>query len=164
MAATFSVQGGTSITYVFTDKSQNVTNCSLYTPSDTTFDNAKAFAEALAGDLELASDAHLDGYTINRRYVAQGAAAAVAGGQVEQKLKIENLTAAGKSSIFSIPAPKVTMLLPNEREADVTNATIASILNLLTTGDGTTAPVDSNGSDLVSLIRTYIKHRASRIG
>lgn len=167
MAATFTPQGGVAVTYVFRDKSQNRGFCSLYLPASVTIANARTAATELGLLLEAGSDAQIQGYSINTRSVASGAAAAVAGGNVEQKGKFTFLTAAGKASVFSIPAPKVSMMTSNERAMNVGDAsTVDAIIDLFINGDtaNSTEPVDSNGSDLTALIETIVKHRASTVG
>ena len=164
MAATFVQTGGLSVTFMWVDKSKNRASNGVYLPASTTLAQAKAFAEALAAKLELASDAQIQGYTITASAMAQGAAAPVAGGNVEQKGMMSFMTAAAKNTLFSIPAPKVVALTADERALKEGDALIDDIVSLMLTGSGGAVPCDSNGSDITALIETWVKHRSSRVG
>jgi hypothetical protein len=166
MAATFVQVGGVTCNYVFKDKSLNRGQCQVALPDTVTLTEANTFGDYLGTQLEAGSDAQIQGYTITSRYIAQGAAAAVAGGNVEQKANLSFATAAGKSMQFTIPAPKVAIMQANERYLDEANATVVAIVGLFLDGAGGTyvTPVDSNKSDITALLETWVSHRRSRLG
>lgn len=162
--ATFTQVGGLQVTFVWIDKSKNRATSVMHFPAGTLLADAQGAADALAAQLELASDAEIRGYTISAQSRASGATAPVAGGNVEQKGVVSFLTAAGKPCQFSIPAPKVTMMTAEERYLNTADAVVAQIISIMTAGHSGTEPCDSNGEDLVSLIDTYVRHRKSTIG
>jgi hypothetical protein len=128
-------------------------------PDTVTLASAKLYCDAFGDALIDASDAQLMGYSINQRSVATGATAAVAGSRVEDKGLISLQTVAGKDVQVTVPAIKLALLQPNERDLDLTDPLVTAITTLLVTGDGTIAPVDSNASDLAQVLFGRLQQR-----
>jgi hypothetical protein len=59
----------------------------------------------------------------------------------------------------TVPAIKLALLQPNERDLDLTDPLVTAITTLLVTGDGTIAPVDSNASDLAQVLFGRLQQR-----
>lgn len=163
MPATFAVIGGGGITYTFRDaKGANSTlNVNFEYTGTSTLTELKTFADALGVELESLSDAELVRYNINLAMDASGATAAVDYKRVEDKGVIIAQTAAGKNVRFSIPAIKETVLGTDQITIDLANADVTAFTNLIVTGNGTIAPVDSNGSDITSIVEGYLYQRNS---
>jgi hypothetical protein len=157
--ATYTAVGGIGITYTFKDAKGSTTTTTCTAPSGITLANIKLYADALGDALAAASDAELIRYNVSVAYDASGAPASVAGGRVEDKGLFAAQTAAGKNSFFTIPAIKLSTLLANEYDIDLADALITAVTNLLITGDGTTAPVDTNASDLASVVNGRLQQR-----
>jgi predicted transcriptional regulator len=164
MAVSFTQVGYLTLTYSLIDKSENRSQILVNLSNTTTLADARTFAAALGGKIELATDAEIESFSLTSSSRAVGAAAPVAGGNVEQKGRISLQTAAGKIATVTIPAPKVAAMTSNERALLVGDAIIDDITDLLVNGDGTVSPCDSNGADLIAVTDTKIFHRRSSVG
>jgi hypothetical protein len=157
--ATFATVGGITATFAFRDAKGVSSKTHVMLPAAVTLAQATSYCDNLGTDLEAASDAKLTGYTINQGRAATASTGAVAGSRVEDKGWIEMATAAGKMSTLAIPAIKLAALMLNGRDIDLTAALITNITTQLITGNGTTAPVDSNASDLSGIVAGALKQR-----
>jgi hypothetical protein len=158
--ATFATVGGITATYTFRDAKGITSKTHVMLPASVTLAASTAYCDNLGNQLEGASDAKLMGYSINQGRSATASTAAVAGSRVEDKGWIEMQTAAGKLSTVALPAIKLAGLLANGRDLDLASALITAITTQLITGNGTVAPVDSNGQDLSGVIAGRLKQRS----
>lgn len=152
--------GGITATFTLTDFTNRSVTAQGLMPAATTLANAQALALAIAQALEPLTDCKVSAVNIGVRYTTTGADAAVQGNYAEDKGVFSIQTAAGKVVRFAVPGFKNSKLLGTTRSIDLADTDVAALTTLLITGDGTTAPVDSNGSDLASVISAKIRQRS----
>jgi hypothetical protein len=152
--------GGITGSIAFTDESNRSSSSEITMPAATTLAQAQAFMLALAQAAETLSDAQVRRVSITASYDPTGADPAVKGNTVEEKASFGIKTAVGKTAHFSVPAINITYQQNGTRTVDLANADITSLTNLLVTGDGTVAPVDTNAQDLVQILYGRVRKRA----
>lgn len=157
--AVYTPVGGIKITYTFRDAKGSETNASVMAPAAITLVNARAYADGLGDAMLACSDGQMMGYSINLASAASGAPVPVAGSRVEDKGLFSARTAAGKDVQFTVPAIKLSVLDTNQKSIDLIDPLITTLINLLITGDGVTAAVDSNGIDLSQILFGRLQQR-----
>jgi hypothetical protein len=152
--------GGLTVNIGFTDKTNKTATTRVNLPASATLPQAEAYALALLQALEVLSDCLISSCSISVGYAVAGANAAVAAGNyAEDKGQFSFQTAAGKTSLISIPGVKETMRSAGARTINTADAAITTFTDLVVTGDGTLAPVDSNGEDLTQLLYARVRQR-----
>lgn len=164
MAVTFDLVGGWKTTITYEDISRNPSSTTFYLPPAASYTEAAAYVAAVAQQIELLSDARILNHSLSRYYAGVGATVAQPGGNVEQKGVFAFRTGAGKTAILTVPAPKVDKMKTDERSMEETDTDVAELINLIVNGNGTTNAVDSNGQDMIELLYTKVRHRASVVG
>jgi hypothetical protein len=153
--------GGVSLNVAFTDKTGQSSNTTINLPDTATLAQVEAYALAVLQAIELLSDCLISGATVSIQYGVTGAAAAVAGGNyAEDKGVFAFRTAAGKKSQVSIPGIKEAFRVVGGRTIDTTNVSVTAFTDLIVTGDGVIAPVDTNGEDLDLLLSARVRQRS----
>jgi hypothetical protein len=161
---TFSLVGGWKVTLTYEDVSRNPSTTTFYLSPAASYTEADTYVSQLAQKIELLTDARILNYALSRHYSGVGATAAQPGGNVEQKGVFAFRTIAGKTSILTVPAPKVAKMKTDERSMEETETDVADLISFLVNGDGTVQPVDSNAQDLSELLYTKVRHRSSVVG
>lgn len=162
--ATYAAVGGIRASFTFRDGKGMSTEASFMVPDGITLAIADQYCANLGDAMAAASDAQLMGYSINKRVGASATATPVAGGRVEDKGLLAIRTAAGKTSFATIPAIKLATLQANQKDIDLTDPLITAITTLLITGNGSTAPVDSNAQDLAQILYGTLQQRKGLTG
>lgn len=141
-----------TVTFSLVDESGSRSECQVSILAATTIADARTAADALTAELNAASDAVVESYSITFSSVETEPAAPTAGGRVEKKGVLIFRTAAGKTAQVTIPAVIPAAVLPSGR-LDEDNAAIAAVVGRLDD-----APFsDSNGAALTTLIEAYEK-------
>lgn len=164
MPVALTLVGGWKATITYVDVSQNSSSTNFHIAPAVTATDAYNYLNAVAQAIELLTDAKVLNASLSRLYAGSGSAAAVAGGNVEQKGVFGFRTFAGKTAIVTIPAPKIAKMKADERSLNEADADVAALVTLLITGDGTTEASDSNAQSLDELLYTKVRHRSSTVG
>lgn len=143
-----------TVTFVMVDESGSRSEAQTSILAATTVADARTAADALVAELNAASDAVVESYSITFSSVETEPAAPTAGGRVERKGVLAFRTGAGKVSRVTIPAVITAAILPSGR-LDEDNASIAAVVSRLSAVPFS----DSNGSALSTLIEAYESYR-----
>lgn len=143
-----------TITFVLVDETGSRSEVQTSILAATTVADARTAADALVAELNAASDAVVEGYSITFSSVETEPAAPAAGGRVERKGLLAFRTAAGKIARVTIPGVIGAAVLPSGR-LDEDNAAIAAVVASL----GATPFSDSNGAALSTLVEAYEVYR-----
>lgn len=147
-----------TLTFIFKDASGSLGRCSINVPY-----NTLASAAILAGDAFRAamlplSDATVIGQTLTYSYFDDAPPAANAGSRVEEKGQFIWRTANGRSTGFTIPAVKDS-ILTSSGAIDRSNLLVQALVTAVTGLDTIFAGAD--GSDITSLLSAYQRFNRS---
>jgi hypothetical protein len=164
MAFALDTYGTVSVQFEDEGKSRTNHRISIPIAGATTITALEAFATAYANACAALSDSKVDRYTVSFSAFDNAAVAATAGSNIEKKAVLLLETAAGKTVKYAIPDPIEGVLDANKIDIDLAATEMAALVTLLTTGDGTIVPVDTNGSDIAAAKEAYQYHRQSLYG
>lgn len=130
----------------------------IHIPYDTLAAAAITAADAISAAMAALSDAVVDGYSLTYTKAEDAPAAAVAGSRVEEKGVFVWRTANARTTRFTIPAIKDS-LLNDSGSIDKTDALIVA-LDAVVTGVGAIF-AGADGSDITALLEAYQRFNSS---
>jgi hypothetical protein len=160
--------------YSWRDAEKGKAYMSFYLNSAIPYADAITYFDAVGDALNDMSGCINPEYQIIGRYIEDAYTPPAAGTNVEVMAVFEIETADQEMITISIPAidPNATFMATNAIDITQTNATIFPFLDMLLDGDGTIAPCDTRGQDIVEtagttgaykVIRAVKKHVKSHV-
>jgi len=147
-----------SLDFTWRDASGSIGHTLVHVPDGTLAAVALTAAEALGALLAAMSDCVLIGYKLTYNRVENAPAAPVAGSRVEEKGNFIWTTADGRSTRFSIPAIKDSLL---NQSGSVNRSAVAAAALITAVEDVGAIFAGASGSDITALFKAYQSFRSS---
>lgn len=144
--------------FTFRDASGSLGKSAIHVPYDTTVDAALLAGAAFRTAMLPLSDATVISQSLTYSFFDDAPPAANAGSRVEEKGQFIWRTNNGRTTGFTIPAIKDSVLTTSGA-IDRTNLLVIALVNAVVAVDSIFAGAD--GSDITSLLKAYQRFRAS---